>query len=499
MAHRPDHPRPRRGGRGVRRGGRDVRRRDRRAGAGGAPVQRAAAPLHGGPAGLDARASMRSGQRLATIEGSVPEPRCRASRLPLRRPLPVRRRALPRRTPRRSREVAPRTPVALLEGAARGRWWHERAAARLRERLVKHFVVRRSLIGRRRRRSCTPSTASRSASRPARRWRWSANRAAASPPSAASLLRLIEPSGGTRPLRRAGPRRALERRRCAARGRAAADDLPGPLQLAQPAHDGRRDAGRAAAAAHGPVARQPARARGRAAGAGRSEARARASAIRTSSRAASASASASPARSPSSRSSSSATSRCRRSTSPSEAQILNLLNDLQQRARARLPVHQPRPGRGEAHRRPRRRHVPRAHRRDARRARPSSPSRATPTPRRCSPAVPVPAARGRRAARGSCRATCRARSIRRPAATSIRAVRMRKTFARSRPGLTAMTMAHPVACHLWRDIVSSNSAGAHRRGRTSRQACNASSGAFDAKRAGLNETPSSRQLGVGSA
>ena len=41
-----------------------------------------------------------------------------------------------------------------------------------------------------------------------------------------------------------------------------------------------------------------------------------------------------------------------------QAQIINLLEDLQERAQADLPVHRPRPGRGRAHLRPRGRHVP---------------------------------------------------------------------------------------------------------------------------------------------
>ena len=59
------------------------------------------------------------------------------------------------------------------------------------------------------------------------------------------VLRLIEPSAGKRALR--GRRPAGARRRPDARAPPPpADDLPGPLRLAQSAHDGRRDAGRAA-------------------------------------------------------------------------------------------------------------------------------------------------------------------------------------------------------------------------------------------------------------
>ena len=50
-----------------------------------------------------------------------------------------------------------------------------------------------------------------------------------------------------------------------------------------------------------------------------------------------------------------------------QAQVLNLLSDLQERVRADLPVHQPRPQRRAVHERPRRRHVPRPGRRGVRR------------------------------------------------------------------------------------------------------------------------------------
>ena len=80
-------------------------------------------------------------------------------------------------------------------------------------------------------------------------------------------------------------------------------------------------------------------------------------ATRTSSPAASASASASPARSPSSRTSSSPTSRSRRSMSI-QAQIINLLEDLQHQFGPYLPLHRPRPLGRAPHQRPCRRHVP---------------------------------------------------------------------------------------------------------------------------------------------
>ena len=90
-------------------------------------------------------------------------------------------------------------------------------------------------------------------------------------------------------------------------------------------------------------------------------------------------------------------------------------------ARPDLPVHRPRPGRGAPHLRPRRRDVPRPHRRDRAAATSSTSARCTPTPRRCCPPCRSPTPRSKPAARASSAAKCRAPSIRRPAAASIRA------------------------------------------------------------------------------
>ena len=81
----------------------------------------------------------------------------------------------------------------------------------------------------------------------ARPWRWSANRAAARPPPAKSMLRLVEPTVGLGALRRrASIDRARCRPRCASAG-ATADHLPGSLRVAQSAHRGACDRDRAAA------------------------------------------------------------------------------------------------------------------------------------------------------------------------------------------------------------------------------------------------------------
>ena len=115
-----------------------------------------------------------------------------------------------------------------------------------------------------------------------------------------------------------------------------------------------------------------------------------------------------------------------------QAQILNLLDDLQGELAPHLRLHRARPGRGAARLRPRRGHVPRQDRRDRRRPRSSTRGRSIPTPRRCSPPCPCPIPDGAPAS-GSCsRATCRARSTRRAAAASTRAAATRPRSARSR-------------------------------------------------------------------
>ena len=114
-----------------------------------------------------------------------------------------------------------------------------------------------------------------------------------------------------------------------------------------------------------------------------------------------------------------------------QAQVLNLLDGPAGRARPRLSVHLARPRRGRAYRPPRRGDVSRPDRR----ARPTRTTlfakplhpytQALIAPRRCPIRAP--------SATASCsRATCRARSIRRPAAASTRAAPSPSTAAASR-------------------------------------------------------------------
>ena len=115
---------------------------------------------------------------LATIEGMVPNmatppPGCRFARA-----LSLCRRGLHRRAAAaRDRESG--HAVALHPGAA-GEAGVMTALLEV-EGLVKHFVAARSVFGRPTAMS-KRSTASASPSRPATRWRWSANPAAANPP-----------------------------------------------------------------------------------------------------------------------------------------------------------------------------------------------------------------------------------------------------------------------------------------------------------------------------
>ena len=175
----------------------------------------------------------------------------------------------------------------------------------------------------------TRSRASPSTCAAARRWRWSANPAAASRPPAARSCNLVALRGRRRHRRPGRPRASAGDAMKPVR-RDDPDDLPGPLRLARPAHDGgrpgRRAAGRSTASPRGSELRDRVAAlftpRRPVAGPD-------AAATRTNSPAASASASASPARCRCRRRSSSPTRASRRSTSRCRRRCSTLLQELQ--------------------------------------------------------------------------------------------------------------------------------------------------------------------------
>ena len=115
----------------------------------------------------------------------------------------------------------------------------------------------------------------------------------------------------------------------------------------------------------------------------------------------------------------------------------------------RLPAGGARSRHGAPHGRPHGGDVSRQDRREGADRSSCSPTSAIPTPGRCSPPCWSPGRASRRR-RSSCAARCRRRSIRRPAAASIRAALMSCRAARSRSRLLReVSPGHSVACHLF--------------------------------------------------
>ena len=116
-----------------------------------------------------------------------------------------------------------------------------------------------------------------------------------------------------------------------------------------------------------------------------------------------------------------------------QAQVLNLLTDLRDAARADLPVRRPRPVGGQAHQRPRRGDVPRQDRRARAARRAVRRARATRTRARCCrPSRSRTRSPSASASGSSSRATSRARSTRRPAAASTPAAGCTSAWASRR-------------------------------------------------------------------
>ena len=131
-----------------------------------------------------------------------------------------------------------------------------------------------------------------------------------------------------------------------------------------------------------------------------------------------------------------------------QAQVINLMIDLQAGVRHRLPVHRARSRGGAAHQPSRRRDVSRPHRR-ARAAR-CAVHRAAASLHRGAARLGADPGSGAAPRQGRARpAKCRARCARRPAATSTRAARWRRRAAGSRrPRWSRPQPDHFVACHV---------------------------------------------------
>ena len=136
--------------------------------------------------------------------------------------------------------------------------------------LVKHFPIKAGIFKRTVGAGAAPSTASTSTSRGARRSASSASRAAARRRSAARCIKLIEPTAGSIVFD-GQDITALEPTAHARRPPRDPDRLPGPVRVAEPAHDRARDRRRAAPRSTASTRRRREGARRRAAAHGRAE------------------------------------------------------------------------------------------------------------------------------------------------------------------------------------------------------------------------------------
>ena len=243
-------------------------------GADDAIFDRARASVHVGPAALDPAPRRPRARAARPDRGRAAEPHLAAARLRVPPALPVRAASAHASDPRSLRRrqatsvALPADGVATRRAtAARLRSQEARRAARARSQapadrgsgarrqsdaaargrdLEKHFPITRGVLFQQQvgRVHAVDGVSLRHPSR-ARRSASSASRAAARPPSARLVMRLLEPTGGTSAsTARTSPHsKARELRAAAPRD---PDGLPGPVRVAQPAHDGRRDHRRAA-------------------------------------------------------------------------------------------------------------------------------------------------------------------------------------------------------------------------------------------------------------
>ena len=123
--------------------------------------------------------------------------------------------------------------------------------------LVKHFPVRQGPVRPRAAARCARSTASSFDVAVGETLALVGESGCGKSTTGRLVLRLLEPTSGRVDVRRRGPVRAARARDARAPARDA-DHLPGPVRVAQPAHDGRPDARRAARAAR--ARRRPAHA-----------------------------------------------------------------------------------------------------------------------------------------------------------------------------------------------------------------------------------------------